>query len=63
MKITIESQNTLFKVKVEDKYAEHLTYEEVLGLVSALTMPNEKRCLNWLKTDDQHKSSRTHGNE
>lgn len=38
-----------------DKYADHLAYEEMLGLVAAMTMPAEKRpCLQWLRTKEEH---------
>lgn len=39
-----------------DKYADGLGYDEMLGLVAALTMPVERPCLRWLKTEEQHKA-------
>lgn len=45
-----------FDVFVEDKYADHLTYDEMLGLISQLTMPEPRRCLFWLKTKEQHEA-------
>lgn len=45
-----------FMVKYGDKYADGLTYDEMLGLVTAITLPNERPCLNWLKSEEQHKA-------
>lgn len=38
-----------------DRYADWLCYEEMLGLVAALTMPDNpnRRCVSWLRTRDQ----------
>ena len=33
----------------ENKVAAHLYYEEMIGLVASITMPTNKRCLNWLE--------------
>lgn len=38
-----------------DKMADSVTYEEMLGLVSALTMPKERRCLSWMWTEEERK--------
>lgn len=37
-----------------DKYTGMLSYDEMLGIVSAITMPKERPCLNWLLTEAQH---------
>ena len=49
MKVKIESTDTGWNVYFENKVAEHLSYEEMLGLVASITMPTNKRCLNWLE--------------
>lgn len=63
MKITIEytpndtaGQYIGWKVDYEDKYADQLNYDEMLGLVAAITMPpvKERGCLEWLRTEAQH---------
>lgn len=41
-----------------DKYADGLGYDEMLGLVAAITMPKERPCLQWLKTEAQHQAWR-----
>ena len=66
MKITIEKLEANpeldiwggWTVTYGDKYADQLAYEEMLGVVAALTMPDNKPCLHWLKTEEQHKQWR-----
>lgn len=43
-----------FNVVYGDKYTGILSYDEMLGVVSAITMPKERPCLNWLWTEAQH---------
>lgn len=61
MKIEIESADdagrTMFDVKVENKTSGPLGFDELLGLISALTMPYGRPCIQWLKTEDEHKAS------
>ena len=52
-KITIEAAEYGFKVSQGDKYAE-VGWDEMLGLVAALTMPESRPCLQWMKTKEQH---------
>lgn len=53
--ITIEKlEGGCFIVRQNDKYADGVTYDELLGLVSALTMPESRPCLHWLRTEEQH---------
>lgn len=59
MNILIEkSEEHLFKICYCEKqgselrYAENLTPEEVLGVIAALIKTD--RCLNWLRTDEEH---------
>lgn len=42
-----------FDVWKGDKHSNHLGYDEMLGLVSALTMPENRPCLQWMKTKEQ----------
>ena len=42
-----------FTVATGQHTAPHLTFEEMLGLVATLTMPPERRCLQWLETQEQ----------
>jgi hypothetical protein len=39
-----------FSVRIGDRCAEGLTWEEMLGVVSAATIPRPPRCLTWLRT-------------
>jgi hypothetical protein len=65
MKIVIEqhekSENELkinpslqWKVTLGDKYAEKLNYDEMLGLVTTLTMPTDRPCIHLLRTKEEH---------
>lgn len=42
-----------FNIQVGDKFAKHLTFDEMLGTVAALAMPEIRHCLAWLKTQEQ----------
>jgi hypothetical protein len=46
-------KDNTFNVIVGDKSTRQLTWEEMLGVVSQLTTPNNPRCLDWLKTKEQ----------
>ena len=56
-----------YKVQQGDKWADMLCYDEMMGLVSALTMPEHRPCLQWMRTKEQHeaweRSIKTHQNE
>lgn len=57
MKVIVEnSEDKGWIVTCEDKYADHLTYDEMLGTFAQLTMPDNKRCLSWMKTKEQHEA-------
>lgn len=45
-----------FDVYYNGKHTEELDYNEMLGIVSAITMPERRHCLNWLKTDEEHEA-------
>jgi len=45
-----------FDVSFEGKKAIGVTYDEMLGLISSITMPESRPCLNWLKTPEQIKA-------
>lgn len=47
-----------FDVHVGNKSTGHVTYDEMLGTVAQLTMPENKRCLQWLQTEEQHQAFR-----
>ncbi len=61
MKITIENivseSETIYsgwKVTQGNKYADGLGYDEMLGLIAAMTMPADRPTLQWLKTEEEH---------
>ena len=43
-----------YEVRHGDRWADHLCYDEMMGVVSAITMPEERYCLQWLRTREQH---------
>jgi hypothetical protein len=47
-----------WKVTYGDKYADGLGYDEMLGLIAAITMPEPRPTLQWLKTKEQHEAAR-----
>ena len=52
MKIEIESTiGNYFVVKSDGKTSEELGWDELLGLVATLTIPDKKPCVHWLKDD------------
>lgn len=62
MKITIElienstdpSISNGYKVSQGDKYADGLGYDEMIGLVSSLTVLTRNYCLGWMRTKEEH---------
>lgn len=52
--ISIEkSEQGFFTVRQGDKYSDELGYDEMLGTISALTMPEKRPCLHWMKTKEE----------
>lgn len=48
-----------FDVWQGDKHSDHLGFDEMLGLISALTMPENRPCLQWMRTEDEWKRWRS----
>lgn len=42
-----------FDVWQGDKHSDHLGFDEMLGLISALTMPENRPCLQWMRTEEE----------
>ena len=49
----LRHKNT-FTVRQGQRYSDRLYWEEMLGLVAAMTVPESPLCLQWLKTQEQH---------
>lgn len=47
-----------WKVTKGEEYADGLAYEEMLGVIAALTMPTGRPCLQWMRTKEQHEAQR-----
>lgn len=56
--VSTETQWSGWKVTYGDKYADGLGYDEMLGLVTAITLPEKRPILQWLKTAEQHQQWR-----
>ena len=54
--IVITQEQSGWKVQQGDKYADGLCYDEMMGVVSALTMPKQRPCLSWMRTKEQHEA-------
>lgn len=50
--------NGCFDVQIANKSTDQLSFDEMLGLVAQLTVPENKRGLQWLKTKEQHETFR-----
>ena len=49
-----KSEDGCFDIHVGNKSTGPLTFDEMLGIVAQLTVPDTKRCLSWLRTKEQH---------
>lgn len=56
-KITIETAEHGFNVSQGDKNAE-VGWDEMLGLIASLTMPENRPCLQWMETEEQRAAKR-----
>lgn len=45
-----------FNVVQGNRYSDTLSYDEMLGLVSALTIAKEPNCLRWMQTKEEHEA-------
>lgn len=43
-----------------DREADHLAYDEMIGLFAQLTMPEKRACLRWMKTKEQREAWEDH---
>lgn len=43
-----------FDVHLGDKFAYAAGFDEMLGLVASIAMPEPRPCLHWLKTQEEH---------
>ena len=56
IKIVKDKKSTsLFIVHQGDKNSGPLGYDEMIGLITSLTMPDIRPCLQWMKTEEEHK--------
>lgn len=56
-KITIETAEHGFNVSQGDKNAE-VGWDEMLGLIASLTIPENRPCLQWMETEERRTEKR-----
>lgn len=49
-----------FRVEDGPRYNEGLTFDEMLGVVAALTIAPKPNCLQWMQTKEQHDAYEAH---
>lgn len=49
-----------FRVEDGPRYNEGLTFDEMLGVIASLTMPERRPCLQWMQTKEQHDAYEAH---
>lgn len=55
-KITItHSQEVGWVITQGDKSSDRMTWDEMMGLLSSLTMPRDRPCLQWMRTGPERK--------
>lgn len=52
--IITKNESGTFNVKQGERWADNLYWDEMQGLIAAMTMPEQRQCLQWLRTDKQH---------
>lgn len=52
-----------FNVRDGDRYSEGLGFDEMLGTLASLAMPEHRPCLQWLQTKEQHDARSRHFKE
>lgn len=48
-----QNDDRTFDVHISDRFADGLTFDEMLGLVASIAMPEPRMCLTWLKTSKE----------
>lgn len=46
-----------WRVSQGEKYADGLAFDEMLGLIACLTVPEARHPMNWMKTKEDHKAA------
>lgn len=52
--IITQNESGTFNVKQGERWADNLYWDEMQGLIAAMTMPEQRPYLQWLRTDKQH---------
>ena len=56
--IRIIHHGAMFEVVQGNKTSEELSFDEALGLVASLMMPEKRHCLGWMMTKEEHQKRR-----
>lgn len=49
-----EFGDTRFNVSMGERSSGELTFEEMLGIIAALAMPEPRPCVHWMMTQAEH---------
>lgn len=49
-----------WSVTCADKSSVDLSYEEMIGVVISLSLPEQRPCLRWMKTKQEHEAFEKH---
>ena len=52
--IVIKNNGSFYTIVQGNKSSVELGYDEMLGLLVSLTLPEKRPCLQWMKTDFEH---------
>ncbi len=56
-------ENGCFDVHYDGKSTEQVAFDEMLGVIAQITVPDIRRCLSWLKPEEQHEAFRNRFNK
>lgn len=64
MKITIETLNHGWNIKIGNQYTDLISVDEAIAVITTLLVENsDKRCLKWLKTKKEHNTKISNANK
>jgi hypothetical protein len=56
--IIIKNNGSYYTIIQGNKSSVELGHDEMLGLLVSLTLPEQRPCLQWMKTDFEHEQSK-----
>lgn len=56
--IRIVQRGEMFEVLQGNRTSLELSFDEALGLIASLMMPEKRHCLGWMRTKEEHQKRR-----